>query len=247
MPVGSTAKQDSVSWKHQSLYVGLNGRGSIRYSDAVATIKNDTRGSPNHRSNRIAVLVPLMGVTTVACWDTWHRSGRSESSSSSLLLSVIEARQPEEGIVLANISRRTIADCDIDVDKLPRWTEGGNEGLWTYWGPTEALLVTSKMLDTGVAHMSGRPAVRFRYIDDNTSDFERRFLLGCMTATVAAPLCAAKVKAMIAAADGQRAPADQQRRALDQRRWMDKTLCVLAKGLAEAKPVGAPRAGAMQR
>lgn len=181
------------------------------------------------------LIVPLASVTVTAGLQAWQFRAYDSYRTSSALVELSKAHEVPEGIVMPNMARLKPRDCDLDVDSLPDWIEG-NDRFWAGWGPHDAYTKLQILLSIHDDRLNGRWAIRTRYIADHTSDFERRFLIGCISGTLVAPVCFARTKALLAAADEAAVPPDIRLRSSDLGRWGDKVLCAVAKGLSAAKP-----------
>lgn len=99
------------------------------------------------------------------------------------------------------------------------------------WDPADAVVTLPILLDQwaeGVAEGS-----RFRFVEQNTSEVSRRFLIGCMDATLFAPLCASYTEQLVRRYPGPD-PATQHR--LDSyEQWKTKAVCTFMRG-AQQRP-----------
>lgn len=180
-------------------------------------------------------VLPLVVVAFVAGLQAWQLRDHKDYLSAVAMVAYFDAQDPPQGIAMSSIARAKPRDCDFDVDSLPDWKKGDGR-LWAGWGPQDAYIKLEILLRRYGDLSNGRSAVRARYIADHVSDFERRFLIGCASGTLFAPVCFSRIAALTKSADEADLPPDLRIRSSDLAKWRDKTLCAFAKGASTTKP-----------
>ncbi|WP_132911320.1 hypothetical protein [Sphingomonas sp. BK235] len=180
-------------------------------------------------------VAPIASIVLVAGLQTWWLRGHENDRTSSALIEVMESHQPGQGLILSNYQAARRRKCDIASEKLPDWIEN-NKTFWSGWGPQDAYMKLDALLSVRNEKVNGRDAVRLRYIQNKTSNFERRFLVGCISSTFAAHVCETRIKSLIEAANNSARLPDQKLRFSEFEAWQEKVLCAFAKGLSASRP-----------
>ncbi len=69
---------------------------------------------------------------------------------------------------------------------------------------------------------------------DRTTEFDRRFLVGCMNGTVLAPICHARASSLVKAADEAKISAQMDQRLQKLEKWDLQTICTFMRGAKSA-------------
>lgn len=192
----------------------------------------------------IALFVPLAGAALIAAITAIHVG--DDPRSAALLVQTLEARQPYSIRMYSMISLDDLyRDCGVKEKELGDSPANFNQPQFSIWNPHDAEIVLSAIL--GNWEQRQGDGARDRYINRHTTEFSRRFLLGCMDATDFAGICARHVSALVEEYN-RNGPQGWERKHFDRiAAWNVKTMCAFLHGAREQRTSTATDAKASEQ
>ncbi len=178
----------------------------------------------------ILLFAPLLSVALVAATVSMRVGEDPTLRSADLLIQTAEAREPYQLPPLPKMIEPDdqYPDCEVKFSDLGDHPERSALGRFDGWNPREAFFVLNA--DLRARPVRDEDAARARYLATRTSEFSRRFLIGCMDATMLAGFCAAYIERLVEpfAAEGPQGEDEAQIERI--RAWNGKTMCAFMRG-----------------